>query len=725
MDSKSQTSIATSAGLGLAYLIVASLFIYVVGYDLLVRGPFAWHLTRPSAVQGGVEAIILASIVTFAYVHARLWVTCFAAVAVLLYLRRHNAEFTILVALIYLELLLSIGHLLLGQGSKSTQLGEVPNLLVGAALCVLITAALSLFGLAYPATLLVLFTLLGIFSLVLRRRGLALVRLLRPLRPETKMEACLLGVTASWFIVLAARTANVIGHDSVWYLGRGDIVYAPVGSIFECLQFVSPVHYFPKLWETLVLPITTFDQLRLQEGFAIAVMLVSLVFVWQLCEKLSITRVWRFSAVLLLATLPAWANTALQMKSDVICTAMLLSMVLCLANWFAERQLSYLLYASAAAALAVSSKYTAIPFVGVTFLFVVLEALIFRGYLTQRMGASAIRPAALAFSVCLLAALVLLVRTWYLSGAPTVGPDPLLAIWRLLGFSLDEPVGTLNWTRPQVWSDVPRLFYEWFFAPSHMPKIRITWQGNYWLLFLLFGCLLVLLNGGSPLQHQRTQLRNLIFVLCLVGLLVAILWRYHSRGGDGNYYMFPLALVTCLAVKLIGRGLALRSGLAFVVLLSVFAFGAFQGTQSFIAAAWSKPGTRVLDMDFSRSPEEDGFWRQRLLKRMGIAGIAAELRGLPPQTRVVALGFEKDAVLLPVPTEDLMAIVYSRPEYVKSAPAVVEYLQRYNIQYLLLANNPEDVRARAKLLEELRTEVEARGWKKQVDKKGTIYSVGE
>jgi len=34
------------------------IFIGLVAYDLLVRGPMLWHLAQPSALEGGLEALL-------------------------------------------------------------------------------------------------------------------------------------------------------------------------------------------------------------------------------------------------------------------------------------------------------------------------------------------------------------------------------------------------------------------------------------------------------------------------------------------------------------------------------------------------------------------------------------------------------------------------------------------------------------------------------------------
>lgn len=683
---------ATLIFLGALLCALTVVFIYLVAYDLLVNGPFEWHLTRSSAIEGGVEALLLTAVLCTATIWRNRWAIGFAVICALLYVRRHNAELTLLVGWLYWELLLALGHLFLNRAVKS-KVDNSAAILAGIALWLIITFVLSMVNLAYPRVLLMVLCSLGVVSVLVNQRGLGVVTLCRNVRPDDAMQGALLGGGLAWLLVLAARSQNVIGHDTVWYLSRSDTLLAPMGSVFQNLNLVSPVHYFPKLWESLLLPVTAFDQLRLLEGVAIALLVIASAVAWQLCAKLSLSKFWRIIAAFLLFTIPAWANTALQIKSDVIATFFLLLMLLKLAPWFSERCVAGLLYAMAAAALAVSCKYTAIPYVFISMVFVLVE---YWGRGNARL-LQIDRPRFLASaSVLVLAicvAVVLLVRTWLLTGVPTVGPDPLLKIWLWLGFTQQEPAGTLNWTRPQVWSDVPMLFYDWLWAPSNMNKIRISWQGNYWLLFLLVGGLSALLGmKGRP--RALGSLGSLMLALCGLGLVVAVAWRYHFRGGDGNYYMYPLALATCLSLVCIATRLDHSACFRRVLTLVVLMFGIFHAGQSFIAAAWSTPGTRTFDWDLASSPLAGGDWRTRKLQRLGLYKISLYLESLPADARVVAHGFGQNASLLPVPTENLLSIKYARREYVSDVDNVALFLQRFDVEYLLLSSQP-------KLLKEL------------------------
>lgn len=673
------------------FSLLAVAFIGVVGYDLFVRGPMSWHIAQPSALEGGLEALLLGCLICVASVFRRRWLVVMAVVGALLYLRRHNAELTVLVGWLFWELLSAIGRSSLHRLGQCKGVDDLTALLAGICIWSMTTFFLSFFHLAYPILLLVLLFVCGSGAILLNKSSLGIIRLYQCARPDGYIQSVLFSVTVTWVIILAARTQNVVGHDTLWYLGRSDVLLAPTGTIFQSLGLVSPVHYFPKLWETLLLSVTGFDQLRVQAGVTVGLLLLSAAAIWKICEKLALSATWCHMAALLVLTVPAWANTALQLKSDVISTFLLLMMLLKLGDWFSQRTVSSLFYAMAAASLAVSCKYTAIPFVFFSFIFVVLQFYISPKVTIVWKGDAQRRAAIVVFVLAVCVALIFVYRTWLLTGVPTVGPDPLLKIWLWLGFVEREPAGTLNWTKPQVWGEVPRMLYEWLFAPNYMPKIRITWQGNYWFLFCVLGVLAASLGFRDRMKVSRSFTGLMIF-LSLVGLAIAIAWRYHVRGGDGNYYMFPLGLITCLSLASFARRLGHFPSIRATACVVVVLFSLFSAAQSFLVAAWSTPGTRVLDVKFGGQPFNGGEWRENHLKRRGLLDISDYLMSEPKTTRVVSHGLEQNAALLPVPTESLLSVIYARREYAVSLDAMLSYFQRFDIQYFLLADESRQIK---------------------------------
>lgn len=699
----------------------------VVAHDLLVDKGMWWHLRQPASVEGGIEALTLLALLAVAAWRGQRWLTTVAILGALVYLRRHNGELPLLAGLFCVEAWHATGGLIRARlGVRTSRVeGSLRGIVAGAAVWVLVVAALSLLSLATPKILLGVLLVAGTTAIAVHRDLLCL-RLLRWMRALPALERAQLALLGAWLLVLIARTANVLAHDTIWYLGQSDRLLSPDGSIFQSLSLVAPVHYFPKLWEIALLPWTALDQLRPQVGVAIALLGVLLTAIWQIANRLGIARQWRWPLLWILATLAALANTALTLKSDTLCVVFMTIACLHLLSWFQHRTTDALAWALASAALACSTKLTAIPYVATTLIVLGIHEALRRHALPLEPAIDPFKPSEprsatlVGAGLALLAAVVLLIRTWHLTGVPTIGPDAVLSIWNALGLHIAEPAGTLDWTRAQVWSDVPALVRDWLFAPSTMPKMPISWIGNVWAIMALLAALAAALGmrpvpGETPVASGRA----LLLVLTLTGLALAVAWRYHSRGSDGNYFILPIVLANMLALRACAVRFDRSTMAARSLALTLFVVGLAHATHSFISAGWSPPGTRTLDLVFDQSPLQPGEWRAQVLRRAGLTNIAAELGNQPAHAR--GIGFdprnEQYHVMLPIAMEEIRNIGYSRPAYTVDGTALLAYMDRLRIDHLVLPVDDDPA-----IIGNYRQAVVAAGWARLIDTGGILYS---
>ncbi len=711
----------------IAIPLIVLLGLGIVARDLVYVGPLLWHITQPAAIQGGLEALLLTALLVLSAVYRRRWLATASLIGILLFLRRHNAELALLAGVFHLEAMYAFGCLIRARSGTATTTLEAGLIAIVAGICfwLLLTAALSLVGLATPAILLWTLVVAGTAAIVAWRKP-ACLALYAALKPQSNGERAVAALLAGWLIVLAARTANVIGYDTIWYIGQGDRLLSPNGSIFEFLALVSPVHYFPKLWETLLLPLTALDQLRPQAGLGIAFCGLLLAAVWLVARKIGLPRSWRWWLLWILATLAAIANSALSLKNDIACAFFLALMCVQLFAWFDRRSTSALLYAAACAALACSTKLTAIPYVGIAVI-VVLGDVLFRGLRppgrTDSGTTSSTERVSTATVVALLAglvAIVFLVRTWLLTGVPTIGPDAVLAVWNAIGWNIAEPAGTLQWTRPQVWSEVPALLHDWLFAPSAMRTMPVSWTGNIWLSLALLGAAAGLLGFRRSAMPSPRLNRGLALALALTGLALAVAWRYHSRGSDGNYFILAVALATCLGLLAIASRIHGDRALRISLAAALLATGLLHATHSFISAAWAPPGTRTFDAVFHQSPWQPGKWRNDGMRRDDLARIAEYLETRPPHERGIGFGRDDQQghVMLPIAMEEIRNIGYSRPEYTRDGESLMRFMDTWKIDHLLLP--PDD--ASSAIVAGYRRAVVDAGWQSMVDDGGILYT---
>ena len=171
-------------------------------------------------------------------------------------------------------------------------------------------------------------------------------------------------------------------------------------------------------------------------------------------------------------------------------------------------------------------------------------------------------------------------------------------------------------------------------------------------------------------------------IVLLGGLALLLTFRTVERGGDGNYFVLPIALAILIggyaALKRLPPGMPARLLLATLPLFVVF-----QAAYSFVSAGWSN-GTRAFDLDFTRGVRDLRKENERIFQSNGIYGIAEYLRAVHGIARGVGYVADVPAFRLEATFETLNFYEYWRREPLQSADAFIAYLRDHGIDYLIL-----------------------------------------
>jgi hypothetical protein len=387
----------------------------------------------------------------------------------------------------------------------------------------------------------------------------------------------------------------------------------------------------------------------------------------------------RVLIVALAVTVPAVANAALSPKPDLFMAFVLIVACLDATRFAREGRTSDALWIAAALLLAFSSKLSAPPYIAAIALGT--AAIWLRNgrprqadVLSEQRFAATIAVAGVAVAIFVTA------RTWLLAGVPMVGPEPLVELFGKLGMTLKPPVGLLVAGTPAGWDEWPELVTDQLFRPQRLEHMAITWIGNIWLY--LFAIALAA-RFILPRRNRATPRVPAIWrVVMLVGLALLLTFATKTRGGEGNYFVLPVALAilasASAAIARVPKGIATR------VLLAMLAFFVVsQACYSFMSASWIT-GTRAFDFDFSRPVRDLKAQKQRILERAGIANIATYVSAVPGAPRGVGYAdqgplFRLDGTFEALDTYDPWYI-----EPLLSADAFLDYLARERIDYLIM-----------------------------------------
>ena len=651
-------------------------------HELIGRGPFGFHIARNETWQGGLEVLVLAALLAAiaAFVRAPRWRIALMLALAALYLRRHAVDLSMLIDVAYLEILVGLGACAarLARAAPANDARAYLRLFIaGVVLWSLGAWTLSALGFG-SLKILRLYTLLLAVPAIAARQTPLVVFLTREFSTRTASERASLAALGAWFLCLAARTNVVGGFDPWWYGLRGEYVLVAGGSVFKSLGLVAPVHYYPKLYELLLIAVSGLHDTSVIFGVSLIVLVMFALACMTLLKPLALGFRTRVLLVALAVTVPATANAALSPKPDLFMALVLLLACLDATRFAREGRRVDGLWLVTALLLAFASKLSAPPYI-VAIVLGTLAIWLRNGRPRQPDAAPERRYAIAITTAAVVVAIFVTARTWLLTGVPMVGPEPLVALFAKLGMTLKPPVGLLVAGTPADWSEWPELVTDQLFRPQRLDHMVISWIGNAWLyLFAIALAAPLLVRASKP----ATRVPAIWWIVMLVALALLLTFATKTRGGEGNYFILPVALAMLasgsIAIARLPSGLPAR-----LLLLMLPFFVVSQACYSFISASWIA-GTRAFDFDFARPVRDLQRQKQRLFERTGIANIAAYINAVPGVPRGVGYVdqgplFHLDGTFEALDTYDPWYI-----EPLLGDAKFLDYLARERIDYLIM-----------------------------------------
>ena len=706
-----------------AFLGVAGILFALIGpIDMMHSGPFGWHIRQPAFWQGGIELIVLATLVGVALYALQGWYRIAVVLALCeLYARWQGVDLAILITLLYYEGIAALGSLILNRLGRS-ELSDTQCCLFGILLGTLtwccIEWILSALG---PGSVRDLqaaaLAVLGV-SLLLLRRLPVLGCVFSHVGTRNRSGALLGTFMCTIVLMLFAKASVSIDYDSLWYGVRGDRVLVAAGSVFRGLGLVGPVHYAPQAYELLLVPLTRLHSVTPILGFSIWCWVGLGICLYAITERLQWYPKVRLVAVAVALATPAVMNIAITAKGDVTGATWVFFAAYAITSYRVTKHKPWLVVAFFSALIATAFRMSVFIYAGVTGIlalrFLVVALLRRVRSVDRNTTLSSATWIWLSLASTVLFTLVTL-RTYLLAGVPFAEISSLVNLAERVGFSMKFPVGGPAPVYPSVNGDISSLLLDFLFRPANLPHIIIGWTGAAFAYFLLIGVAI-----GS---RRRELLRN-TSILWLLAILFPLLLTFVSfpiRGGDGNYFIVPILSMVLLGVGMAGEPLCGRNALGRTLGWIAGLFVVSSVAVSLVTGSWG-PGTRAWDLNFSR-PVHD--YKQRAnfaLDGASLQLVDAYLKQMPADTRVVGIAqLDSNNPLpgawLPVRYEALQNIAWTRPGYVHSASSIQAFLLLDNIRFVLIPRDPDTAGDHVALANRTETALEdlrSRGMAKQV-----------
>lgn len=261
----------------LAGLLVAcgAALVAIPAWELIVPGPFDWHVQTRRFWQGGLEALVLVGLFAFGFARrSKFAIALLVVVPGLIYLRRHAVDLPFLIDLVVVESLFALGALMrraLGSAPPAGTEDYLRDFVAGVCIWSACAWSLSALGVGTIVDLRWLTLVLAVVAFAFRPRPLC-AYLVGRIRESSRADRAIAGALAGWGLVLFARASVATGFDSRWYALHPETKLIGEASLFQTLGLSAPVYYFPKLHELLIAPLGNLDNFAIMIGVSIAML---------------------------------------------------------------------------------------------------------------------------------------------------------------------------------------------------------------------------------------------------------------------------------------------------------------------------------------------------------------------------------------------------------------------------------------------------------------------
>jgi hypothetical protein len=628
--------------------LLAAVCIAVPAYVFLGR-IYSWHLKQPETVQGGIELIVVFVILALAAVlpgSRRICTIVFALVAAL-YLQLHSILLPAITAWLLLECLMHTGRavqrvLRTGDWQDHQIRACLGRFVIGAASWMAGALIFSAFGLgSIPYLRFYTFALAMICGYAAPGTPLItiLIRRFEQLHSKDKL-------LFAFLLVLILTQFGKANYGNDFYGLRPERILTGAHSLFDDLKLLHFVYYYPKQFEMLTLPLANLNHGTFIIPFNVVLLALGLLAIFQIARDLNLGRTGALLVTGLAGSIPALSNMGSTAKPDTLLSVYAFISVVYLWKWCKERSALDLAYGLAALFGMSVTKITAYayaPLLAVGFLFVGWWLRHSDKRLAHASNRNIGRTASiLVITIAALACAGLVLRTWILTGIPTM---PAFGDqWQMLGLSPKYPWSVSGFVYGGVPIENVKEFLIYFcrllFNPQGYPHYLMVWPGN---AGFFASCAIAILAAIRALRGRRQAGFLLACMpILLGGIFMACVVRTPPQGvTDGNYYAVPVVLTILCAAGMV----ATTSGRTRALLTAcTFGFILLQLPIMFVSH-WSwHPGTQAFSLSLTKPLVDRKAESEARLKKAGAWEIEEYLRRNP---RGLCVGFsngEEDAL---------------------------------------------------------------------------------
>lgn len=669
-------------------LLLSIIFNYLSIKHILLE-VYKWHLHQPQTYQGGIEISVLFIIFCVSnyalrsYRKTNIFIWFLLSI---LYLRLHATDVPVLTAIVYFEMIMSLGNSLkkllkIEENENDSIQKYLTNFVLGISVWCLFAIILSGLGFGNYNELRILTVVLFGLSLIKGINKPFTYTLLKKVEGLSTKEKNLVAFLIIIILVQFAKSSSAFDYDSLWYGLRPQLVLTGNNSFFDNLGLVTQVFVYPKLMEFFFIPISNLGD------FSFIYCANTLIFVFIILTLINFLRSFKVSklqslwGVLLIATLPVF-NMASTAKPDILALFLFLQAAYNARLWidnYSKWNLTLTIVASELALAVKVTNWLYIPLLIFGIIIIVLKEkkLNFHWIIDPINYLKHIIIVLLG----LIDFILMCLRTFVLTGYP-VYPVIFGPLWKFIGFQAKYPFNyktTAGNPQSQTFWGLIGRWEKMFFEPKSYGHIIMLWTGNIGLYLIGIFFIMLFLRKISIKGNEKYFF--LFIPVVLSGLFYGSLF---VNGGDGNYYLPPLSLALILLLGIIFKT---NLGKRIILVCSLAIFILVQSVIMFVShPSWSW-GTSSFSTNLFQSIYDSDSVVKNNLEFAGLTQIAKYVSEGKGTKRAIGFGQEQILNQLPCRFEHIPGIVspdLGNPSIGETVDSFSTYLKWAKINYIII-----------------------------------------
>ncbi|WP_153062618.1 hypothetical protein [Metasolibacillus meyeri] len=527
------------------FFAIIALLMQIIVFENILIDVYKWHLKQPETIEGFIQTILilLSFLVISRFVSKkyRLFLICLVTI---LYLMNTNLLLPVLAAVLYFEVIISIGIFITKKYYQKSLNDDsliyyLRAFFVGFIIWGIIVLTFSGLGLGTINNVRVITILLFLFSLLNGFNKPFSLFLIKQIQMFSLREKGILSVLTVMILTLFVKSNRAIDYDSIWYGLRPEYVLVGENSFFDNLGLVQFIHFYPKLFELFTLPLSNLKDYSFIYSINITFFIMTMIIIYKLINLFLENRFVSLIGTLVLCSIPAIANISATAKPDIFSVFFIVFGVYQLLNFIYKQNNESLIFGFSSLIISLGGKSTSFLYVPIILIGFLLIMIYFRKQLSIFNTLVQIKSYLWILLVSIFVLLFTCYRTFKLTGYPVYPAG--LGLWNKMGFKAKYPVTSEHSVDGlevhTVFTEMSIRWYKLLFDPADFGHIIMLWVGNVTAFMFLVSVVFLIFKESRKLKREMVGLIIFMTPITLVGIFFGTFMR---NGGDGNYFLIPI-----------------------------------------------------------------------------------------------------------------------------------------------------------------------------------------